>query len=339
MSSIKFSNFMNSWLYDDDGYYAKYKSIGKDGDFFTSVSSSMFFGGSIANRLLTNIENGFLPEDTTIVEIGAHKGYLTADVIQFIYTLKPKLLDKLKFVIVERFSSLQKEQQDYINSSFNNRVCIEHISDVNELDLDNGFIIANEIFDSFPCELLYKGNQIAHIDSNFHIAFENLNSDKSSEHICKVRDRYNIQKGEISLGYEEFARELKSGVGRFEFVTFDYGDRAPRPDFSIRIYKKHKTFPLFEEELKISSMYKTSDITYDVNFTHLIDSFEDLGIKCESYKTQANALIDFGILSLIEQLKNNVSTKIYDSELSRVKTLISPSFLGDRFKMCRFVKE
>ena len=88
----KFSDYFEQWLYKEDGYYAKYKTIGKEGDFFTAVSTSKFFGGSIAKKLIQTIEEGFLPNDTTILEVGAHHGYLSADIIQFIYTADPSLL-------------------------------------------------------------------------------------------------------------------------------------------------------------------------------------------------------------------------------------------------------
>ena len=81
---IKFSNYFNDWLYGQHAYYSNYKQIGKDGDFFTSVSTSSFFGGSIAKKIISSIEEGFLPNNTTILEIGAHHGYLLADIIQFI---------------------------------------------------------------------------------------------------------------------------------------------------------------------------------------------------------------------------------------------------------------
>lgn len=52
----KFNDYMNSWLYEKNGYYAKYKQIGKQGDFFTSVSTSSFFGGAIANKIVSLIK-------------------------------------------------------------------------------------------------------------------------------------------------------------------------------------------------------------------------------------------------------------------------------------------
>ena len=97
---MKFSNYMSNWLYGENGYYSNYKTIGKEGDFFTAVSTSAFFGGTIGKRAVDVINEGYLPKDTTIVEIGAHHGYLLADMIQFIYTLQPELLKTLKFAII-----------------------------------------------------------------------------------------------------------------------------------------------------------------------------------------------------------------------------------------------
>jgi SAM-dependent MidA family methyltransferase len=37
-------------------------------------------------------------------------------------------------------------------------------------------------------------------------------------------------------------------------------------------------------------------------------------------------------------LKENASEKIYLQELEKVKILITPSLMGERFKMIRFVK-
>ena len=42
-----FSEYMNAWLYEEEGYYKKFKAIGKSGDFYTAVSTSRFFGASI----------------------------------------------------------------------------------------------------------------------------------------------------------------------------------------------------------------------------------------------------------------------------------------------------
>ena len=152
---IKFNNYFNDWLYGQDAYYSNYKQIGKDGDFYTSVSTSSFFGGSIAKKIITSIEEGFLPNNTTILEIGAHHGYLLADIIQFIYTLKPKLLETLNFAIVERFSNLQEQQKKYLFDSFGELIKVKHYDDISLVKLENAYVIANEIIDAFACDLVY----------------------------------------------------------------------------------------------------------------------------------------------------------------------------------------
>jgi len=336
----KFSDFMQEWLYAKDGYYTKFREIGKKGDFYTAVSSSMFFGGSIANRLIKSIEEGFLSKNTTVLEIGAHQGYLLADIVQFVYTLKPNLLETLKFAIVEPQIENIKAQKEYFKNSFGNAVDLTHYESLDELSLDEAFVISNEIFDAFSCELVKDGKQL-YINDDFDVEFGQMD-----KRIRETAQRYNIQKGEIAVGYEEFAVSLGKGVKKYEFVTFDYGEKEIRGDFSLRIYSKHQVYPFFsltkfakDESLKdnvsLGGLFKKSDITYDVHFTHLRDSFKEAGAKETEVKTQLVALTEFGLIELLDILRKNVDEKSYQNELNRAKVLIDPAFMGERFKMFR----
>ncbi len=332
-----FSQYFQNWLYSDVGYYSNYKTIGKEGDFFTAVSASSFFGGTIGKKAVDVIQSGFLPENTTIVEIGAHHGYLLSDMVQFIYTLKPELLKTLKFAIVERFEYLRTRQKEYFQECFGDEVELIHYNDISELKLDNAFIVANEIFDAFPCELVYtpknEKRQIAYVE-NAQIKFNLCENDK----INSICDKYKITKGEVAVGYEQFAQTLNQNIKKFEFVTFDYGEKYPRNDFSCRIYEKHNVYPIFDDSINLDKLFGNSDITYDVNFTHLIDSFEAVDIKNIQYDTQLKALVDFGIIELLEILHKNVDEKIYIKEANRIKTLLEPTGMGDRFKVAIFRK-
>ncbi|RXJ67192.1 hypothetical protein CRV08_11410 [Halarcobacter ebronensis] len=331
MKRENFSFYFNNWLYGNDGYYANYKNIGKEGDFYTSVSTSSFFGGTIGKKIVDTIKSAELPRDTTILEIGAHHGYLLADIIQFIYTLEPTLLDTLNFAIVERFENLQSQQKKYIKDSFGDVINLKHYNDISEVKLSNAFIVANEIFDAFACELVFTKDeklQMAYVENN-KIKFEHCIDEKIVEH-CK---KFKIQKGEVAVGYEEFAKTLYENIDNFVFVTFDYGDRVPRNDFSTRVYSKHEVFPIFEKGLDLEKYYKKADITYDVFFLHLIDCFKTLKVKKILFKTQVEALIEFGITELLEILQKNVDDTTYLREAQKVKTLIEPTGMGDRFKM------
>ncbi|MCW8839264.1 MAG: SAM-dependent methyltransferase [Thiovulaceae bacterium] len=335
----KFSEYMADWLYGKDGYYSSYKDIGKKGDFYTAVSTSRFFGGSVAKHIISLVDEGFLNKDAVICEIGAHHGYFLADVIQFIYTLRPELLDSFKFVIIERFESLQEFQKNYFMESFGDVLNLTHYKSLRELKCENAFFIANEIFDAFPCELYYKG-KTARVEENHNVEF-----DQDNKLVDAKAKRYHKDRGEIALGYEEFAREMEASCDKFEFMSFDYGEMQARPDFSLRIYKKHEVIPFFQKEdengnqINRAELFGKTDITYDVTFEHVKDAYEEAGVKFIELKAQMVALVDMGILDLLELLKDNVDEKIYKQELEKAKMLIMPNFLGERFKMIRFRKE
>jgi SAM-dependent MidA family methyltransferase len=320
---------MYDWLYGEKGYYSKYREIGKEGDFYTSVSASKFFGGTIAKHIISVIDEGFLPSDTTICEIGAHKGYLLADIVQFIYTLRPELLQTLSFAIVERFDFLQEEQRRYFQESFGDAIRLNQVKSLKELQLQSAFFVANEIFDAFPCELIYK-DKTAMVKEG-KIVFKDEDA-----WVSEKAKKYRKDRGEIAVGYEAFALEMKDAAKRFEFMTYDYGEMEARPDFSIRVYKEHEVFPLFDESLTLDDVFSVSDITYDVTFAHLKDAYEEAGITMTEYKTQALALVDMGLLELLEILKEQGGEEMYTHEVERAKQLILPSFLGERFKMIRF---
>ncbi|MEA1914890.1 MAG: SAM-dependent methyltransferase [Campylobacterota bacterium] len=333
---MQFSQYFYDWLYAKEGYYSHYSHIGKSGDFYTAVSVSKFFGGSIAKKIIETIHAGELPKDTTILEIGAHHGYLLADIIEFINTLAPELLDTLNFAIVERYEHLRQKQKEYFEESFGDVIDLKHFNDIKEVRLNSAYVVANEIFDAFPCELVYeKEDEKQLVVVNDHQLEFIKNEQKELLERCK---KYEITKGELAIGYDEFAQTMCDNIATFHFMSFDYGDIYPRNDFSTRIYAKHQVFPLFEEGLKLEDYFAQSDITYDVHFGYLIDCFEKAGAQKLSYETQLKALVEFGIIDLLEMVQKHASEKEYLHEVQKVKTLLEPIGMGERFKMVLFKK-
>jgi len=329
---------MESWLYGEDGYYRDFKSIGKQGDFYTAVSSSPFFGASIANHFHKLITDGIADRDGWLIEIGAHQGYLLCDMIQWLYSIDPKLITTLKFGIVERQPAVRKIQQEYIQGRFGDDVEIEFFDDISVVDVEYAFIVANEIFDAFPCNLIMDGKiaevEIAEADTAKH----HITWHEAPQSTLDFASTHRQVKGEIAVGYEQFATAMSSGITRADFVSFDYGEKYVRNDFSIRIYREHETLPLFDEELVLSEAYQTADITYDVNFAHVIDAFESAGFETIEYETQARALIRFGLIDILEQYSKVATKEHYLREADKIKTLISPTIMGDRFKMVHLAK-
>lgn len=323
---MKFSAYMQAWLYGEDGYYKNFNEIGKSGDFYTAVSSSAFFGASIANYFYTLLKEQKEKRDGWLIEIGAHQGYLLCDMIQWLYTCDPTLVKSLNFAIVERQTEVQKAQLSYIKERFGDDITITHFNDISEVNVEYAFVVANEIFDAFPCELL-KDEKIAMLDEHV-ISWEDAPAT-----LLEWAKKHSLRQGEVSVGYEAFAKHMAKGIKKCDFVTFDYGEKYVRNDFSIRVYRKHETFPLFDETLVLSESYQKDDITYDVNFGHLSEAFIDAGFIEVLYETQARALIRFGIIDILEQFSKQASQANYARETDRIKTLISPTIMGDRFKM------
>ncbi len=322
---------MNNWLYGENGYYKTFKDIGKEGDFYTAVSTSSFFGASIANHFYKLMQEEAFKRDGWLIEIGAHKGYLLCDMIQWLYTLDPTLVQTLKFGIVERQPHVQQEQLRYIEERFGSDITVTHFNDIDEVEVNYAFFVANEIFDAFPCELI-KDGEMAFVD-NHQISWQS-----GDDKLLAFASKHRQVKGEVAVGYEAFALAMAKGVKHCDFVSFDYGEKFVRNDFSVRVYEKHKTYPLFDEECKLDEVYQKADITYDVNFGHVIDAFEEAGFTLDKYETQARALVRFGLIDILEQFAKQATQANYVREADKIKTLIAPTIMGDKFKMVHFKK-
>ena len=320
---------MEAWLYGEEGYYKRFKAIGREGDFYTAVSTSAFFGASIANHFLKLIKEGTADPKGWLIEIGAHKGYLISDMIQWLYSCDPTLIETLHFGIVERQPEVQEAQRTYMKERFGDAVTVHFFNNISEVKVSYAFIVANEILDAFPCEL-YKDGKIATVES------DTVLWQKAPEQILTFAQKHRLRTGEIAVGYETFAENMAAGIEKLDFVTFDYGEKYVRNDFSIRIYREHETLPLFDEMLVLSEVFQKADITYDVNFAQVIELFEDAGFETVAYETQARALVRFGLIDILGQYAKTASEIHYLREADRIKTLISPTVMGDRFKMVHF---
>jgi len=326
-----FSEYMTQWLYGEEGYYRQFKAIGKSGDFYTAVSASSFFGASIANHFYSMLKEGTADKNGWLIEVGAHQGYLLCDMIQWLYTCDTSLVKTLKFGIVERQEEVRQAQLSYIKERFGDDIQIVHFNDISEVEVDYAFVVANEIFDAFPCELL-KDEKVAVVNDH------TMEWEEASETQLNWAKKHALRQGEIAVGYEEFAEHMARGIKKCDFVSFDYGEKYVRNDFSIRVYRKHEVFPLFDKDLILEESYRKDDITYDVNFGHVSEAFQSVGFQEVAYETQARALIRFGIIDILEQFSKQTTPARYASETDKIKTLISPTMMGDRFKLIHLKK-
>lgn len=327
---MKFSKYFNLWLHE--GYYKKGVKIGKEGDFYTSVSVGSLFGICIAKRILElSLKFDLSGEQTIhIVEIGANEGHLLADIIQGIYTLNPKILDKFDFCIIEPHENLRKLQKNTFSKRFAEDITLNHLDKFSKAKFENAIFIANELFDSFACEL-YDNGKMLYIEDNKPFFLQ------CDTEIKEIAHRFSVTKGEITPSFFEFAKEMKVCADKFYFISFDYGEIGAKNDFTLRVYKAHNVYNFFEIT-NLDEFFAVSDLTYSLNFEIIKAAFEDVGCLMSDFRTQASALVKFGGTEILELILENGGENSYKNAMYQFKRLISPSEFGDKFKMIEIKK-
>jgi len=79
------------------------------------------------------------------------------------------------------------------------------------------------------------------------------------------------------------------------------------------------------------------DITTHVNFSYVAREASKLGLNITGFISQANFLINCGILNLLETI-NLEDRALYMKSVSEVQKLLSPSEMGDLFKVMTLEK-
>lgn len=315
-------------------------------DFYTAVGASRFFGGAIAKYILQSLESGAIRLPLNIIDLGANNANLLNDIRAFLETLGVGVAEHCNFIAVESspYRHSERSEESKRVDFYNN---IAELKSANILCNRHNIFIANEFFDALPCEIIDNG-KMAFVENN-RLIFKPCDNKK----IIEICENFKIHKGEIPLSYDEFCENIKSE--KFIFIAFDYGDIAPRNDFSLRLFYKHKiqnfadiavdsanlttnppnlTSDSANLSANLSTLFGKCDITYSVPFFLLDRAFERIGATKILSKRQDLALVeDFGILDLLQDFHDSLDSatnrNIYLHESNKIKTLLyelSPRF-------------
>lgn len=334
-----FSLFMNEWLYSQDlnnpGYYLK-SVIGKKGDFYTSVSTSKFFGGSIAYFLLLLLEKGDLDLKFKIVEIGSHDGNLISDIAEFLSAFNMEIFNAVEFITIEPFLKLQTLQKNTFQSRITTRFNKELIVFEKLQNLNNDsfiFFISNELLDSFIVDIMIKDSMF-YVDSN-KAFLAPINPDFKD--LIAFKNKFKLE-NEVSLFMFNFIRDI-CNFNKFIFLTFDYGDFYPR-DLNLRMYQKNRIFNFYEHKDDLSIFFKNSDITCDVNFALVNEIFQYFGAELKFFVTQSKMLVEkCNILDIFEAFSAKFSPSLAIKQRTNIAQLIAPNKMGERFKAICIAKK
>ncbi|MBZ7987655.1 SAM-dependent methyltransferase [Campylobacter canadensis] len=271
-----FSKYFDEW---SKKYYSSFQKVGKQGDFYTCVSVGELFAFTLAKHFVNLVKNNEIKLPCDVIEIGANEGYLLKDFYTYLKENNEEVLKDINFYIIEPYEKLRQIQKKNCQFAF------KHIY-LHELKSKNAFFLANELFDSFACELV-QNNNFAFI-SEHKITFKehSLNHEVANEFLKSYKEF----QGELCPNIYDFLYFIKQKCEKLYFLSFDYFKK--HNDFTIRIFKKHNLYSFFEVDLK--EFYANSDITFSINYYEFIFYLEKLGFAYNA-KKQSMALIDFKI--------------------------------------------
>ncbi|NPA51320.1 MAG: methyltransferase [Aquificae bacterium] len=336
--SISFRDFMDMALYYPKlGYYTSKKDkIGGYGDFFTSSEVDKAFGELLAKQFVEMFSK-LKKETFSIVEIGAGKGYLAHDILSYLENTYPQIYQKTEYILIEK-SPYHIKQQKELLKGFSNIRWLQDIEDIEEKGI-TGIMFSNELFDSFPVHMIRKrGGKIFEIfltvdKDNYVIELEKEPRHEILEYLDELK--IDIPEGmttEVNLDAKKYIQDIGKKLDRGYILTIDYGYPSKelykhyRMKGTLLCYYKHQYSENFYENVGLQ------DITAHVNFSALKFYGEKVGLKTLGFTDQAHFLTNLGLMDIIAQLQEKDDYASFE-RINRLKTLILPKGMGEKFKI------
>jgi SAM-dependent MidA family methyltransferase len=272
------------------------------------------------------------PSNFSAVEIGAGRGYLCKDMLE--YLKNRHIFRSLNYIIAELNPVLRENQRNLL-SDFSNK--IKWISSVNDLHVIRGCIYSNELLDAFPVHLVEKEDTLKEIFISFNENyFIEQCQDVSSLDIINYLKQFSITmprgyRTEINLRIKDWLRDIAEALTDGFLLTVDYGYTAQeyyeedRTKGTLLCYHKHQV-----TENPYENIGK-QDVTAHVNFSSLKRWGNEIGFKTIGYCPQGTFLIALGIDELITELYGD--SPDYEAQILKIKGLLLPQGMGESHKV------
>ena len=171
---IPFDAFVDGALYGPGGFFAEGRGAGRAGhDFVTSPEIGPLFGALVARALDGWWRDLEQPDPFFVVEAGAGRGRLAADVLAAV----PACLPALRYVLVERSDALRAEQRELlvlepVEDAVGPTVVVDEdmeavpvtgagpiVTSLAELPVVGlrGVVLVNELLDNLPFRVVERG--------------------------------------------------------------------------------------------------------------------------------------------------------------------------------------
>lgn len=335
---IGFDQYMEAVLYAPGlGYYsAGSRKFGQYGDYVTAPLISPLFSKVLARYVARCMKPG-----DAVLELGAGTGIMAADILVETASLKKAMP---RYHILEPAADLRRRQLQTLQEV--TPELVEQVHWLERLPPDNAFsgvIIGNEVIDAMPCKRFIlqaqqaleigvglRDGQLCWCTANVETGFqESVLSRLPLPPDCYPDNYISEYRQTTTAWLSALYQYMASGV----MVIFDYGyDRsayyAPsRSDGTLRGYYRHY---MLDDPFFYPGMV---DLTVSVDFTDLAEAAVSAGFVVSGYTSQANFLIDNGILDLAVQQPVASTNRDRISQAEAIKRLTDPGEMGENIKV------
>lgn len=338
---IGFDQYMHAALYAPGlGYYsAGSEKFGPAGDYVTAPLMTPLFSQALAHFMAASMQSG-----DAILELGAGSGMMAADMLAYLETVAALPSD---YRILEPSADLQQRQAATLRVSA--PVYSNNISWLDSLPGDgafNGVIVGNEVVDAMPVKrFVLQAGQILELGVGLddgRLCWKTSTADDGFRQAVLSRLPYPLADyhdgycSEYRPAVDGWVKMLSEYMRSGMVVLLDYGhERSSYYDTSrlngtLRGYYRHY---MLEDPFTFPGMV---DLTASVDFTEIAESAVQHGFQVAGYTSQANFLIDNGLLDLAQQMLDADSQQDTMGRLSQaeaIKCLTDPGEMGESVKV------
>jgi len=290
---ISFARFMELALYAPGlGYYEQRRTIGRDGDFFTSVSVGPLFGQLLAFQFAQWMDLDCPSGVVQFIEAGPHNGVLAGDILAWTNRYRPDLFARLEYWLLDASPTRRAWQEETLRSW---QPKVKWADDIASLAARPvaGIIFSNEFLDALPVHCLawsaawqqwWEGCVGVEGEDFFwewHPPAAELAGhlpNIPSELARALPDGFSL---EVCPAAVAWWKEAASSLGRGKLLTLDYGltsEERFRPERSkgtLRAFTRHHA------STDLLSQPGEQDLTAHVNFSALMEAGHAAGLRTE----------------------------------------------------------
>jgi len=336
---LSFRTVMSESLYGDGGYYSSGRaSVGRTGDFFTSVSVGSFFGSLLTRHILDIWQAQGRPGRFALIEQGANDGQLLCDLLRTLPDLDKDLAASVEPWIVEPLAHLQKAQSASL-AEFQQVQWVENLSEF-PADLPPGLFYSNELVDALPVDRVRRPpegetsgwEEWCLCGEDMQFTWREIKDPVLLEEIASIEAYADLPAGyetELHLPARQWIADVAASQFQGDLLVIDYGFAADdyyhpsRTCGTLQAYRDHKSV-----EIKPSALGEI-DLTAHVEFTGLVRAAEANGLELTGFANQSAFLTRLAAPWLLELEKTGVP--IAPEQLRQFQTLTHPGMMGGKF--------